>query len=269
MSRELAGCFLLSLLAFPVCLCGQTNTGQNAVTGTVAYRQQVELPLDAAIAVRLEDVSIPDPHAKVLSESIISATGHEAPITFQLVYDPTEIVPSHIYQVNVTVTANGTLLFTSSTPYRVLTHGAPSKVSIILNETSAAASLPHTGTQTAAPPSAITLQDTKWKLYLLGGEPPVTFAGGPELQIVLHKEQNRVTGSSGCKEILGTYTATQSSLVFTLTNTLAMACPPDVIQQEQLILNAIKATRGYRIIGNQLDLLLGDEVLAAFRTEEK
>ncbi len=267
MSREFARCFLLALLAFPVCLCAQTNTGQNAVTGTVAYHQRVELPLDAAIAVRLEDVSIPDPHARVLSESIISAAGHEAPITFQLVYDPTEILPSHTYQVNATVTANGTLLFTSSAPYRVLTHGAPSKVSVMLNETSAAASLPHSGGE--APQSAITLRDTKWKLYLLGGDTPIVTAGGPELQIVLHKEQNRVTGSAGCREILGTYTATQSSLAFTLTSTIAMVCPPEVIQQEKSILNAIKATRGYRIIGNQLDLLLGDEVLAAFRAEQK
>ncbi len=269
MSRGTVLLFILAIMAFTGPLSGQANATQGVITGTVTYRQRVSLPLDAAIAVRLLDASLPEANAKVLSESIISAAGHEVPIPFELTYDPAEINPSHTYQVRATITANGTLLFTSTTVYRVLTHGAPSRVAIMLQEAGAAAAAsPHLGTVVAARP-AITLQETTWKLITLGGQPILAEAGETEPQIVLHKNQNTLSGSGGCKEILGTYILAQNALQFTLTDTLVMACPPEVTRQEQLFFKTMKATREYRIVGDTLELLLGNEVLATLRAEKK
>jgi putative lipoprotein len=260
--------FLLAGVAFRGLLSGQANATQNAVTGTVTYRQSVELPLDAAIAVRLEDVSPADSRARVLSESIISTAGHSVPIPFQLLYDPGEINPSHTYQVRATITANGTLLLTSSTAYRVLTQGAPSKVAIMLHETDATATLPHSSTR-VAPRSMTALEETKWKLIRLGGDAVVPATEGAEVQIVLHKGQNKLTGSGGCKQIEGTYVLAQSSLRFSLSDTLTMVCGPEVIRQEKVFFNALGAVRSYRIVADRLELLLGSEVLAVFRAEKK
>ncbi len=270
MSRAKMLGFTLAIIACTGFLSGQEITTQGMITGTVACKQRVVLPLDAAIAVRLEDVTIQDAPATVLSESILSAAGYEAPVPFELSYDPAAINPTHTYQVHATITANGTLLFTSSTAYRVLTHGAPSRVAIMLHEVgAAAAALPHLGTA-GATPSVITLQDTIWKLTRLGGQPVPDNAGRNEAWIVLHKEQNKLSGSFGCRHMLGTYTLGQGTLEFTLSGTVPLLCSPDVMRQEQVFFNAMKATRGYRIVGGDtLELLLGNEVLATFKAKKK
>ena len=43
-----------------------------------------------------------------------------------------------------------------------------------------------------------------------------------------------------------------------------MACMPPLMTLEQRVLKVIGATTGYRIDGEQLTLLAGDEVLARF-----
>jgi len=258
MSRGDVLLLILAITAFRGLLSGQSNTTQGVITGTVTCRQGVVLPLDAAIAVRLVDASILDGRAQVLSESILSAAAQKAPVPFKLSYDPAEIDPSHTYEVRATITANGTILFTSSMAYRVLTHGAPSKVAIMLQEAAAASAV--------AGPSVVPLEKTNWKLVQLGGQPVL---GGTEAYIVLHKEQNSVSGSGGCKDIIGTYIVTQSALEFTLAETLALACPPEVIRQEQVFFKAMKATRAHRILGDTLELLLGNEVLATLRAQKK
>jgi putative lipoprotein len=258
MSRGIVLLFLFAIVDSAGVLSGQVNTTKGVITGTVAYRQRVALSLDAVIAVRLEDVSLRDSPAKVLSETIISAAGHQAPVPFELSYDTAEITPSHTYQVRATITANGTLLFTSSTAYRVLTHGAPSSVAIVLQEPGAPAG-----------PVVIPLQETTWKLIRLGRNPVLESAGGSEVQIVLHKKENKLSGSAGCKDIVGTYSLAQSALKFTLAETIAITCAPEVMQQQSAFLDAIEATRRYRILGDTLELLLGNEVLARFQAQKK
>lgn len=262
--------FTLVIVACTGFLSGQEITTRGVITGTVACRQRVVLPLDSAIAVRLEDVSLQHTPVKVLSESIFSAVGNGEPAPFELSYDRAEISPTHTYQVRASITSNGTLLFTSPTAYRVLTHGAPSRVAIVLQEVgAAAAALPHLDVAGSGA-SAVPLQDTDWKLTRLGGQPVVENAGGTEAWFVLHKEQNKLSGSFGCRNMLGTYALTPSQLEFTLSGTVPLLCPPDVMRQEQAFYNAMKATKRYRIVGgNTLELLLGNEVLATFQAKKK
>ena len=67
--------FVLALIALTVSLWAQGNAPQNTITGTVAYRERVALPPDAAIDVRLEDTSLQDAPAKLIGESIFAAAG--------------------------------------------------------------------------------------------------------------------------------------------------------------------------------------------------
>ncbi len=260
MSRGMACLCILGVVALTGILSAQANTDQRAVTGTVAYKSPADLPLDAAIAIRLQDVSLQDARAKVLSEIVISAAGSSMPVRFELPYDTASINPSHNYQVQATLTANGVLLLASTAAYRVLTHGAPSRVAITLQEA---------GTGAGTEQAGIPLEGTSWKLVALSGKPVLVNGSGAEPKIVLHKGQNSITGSTGCKEVMGTYTVAQRALKFTLIDTTAMVCAPEVIQQEKTLINAMKATRAYRIVGNRLELLLGDEVLAAFQAQKK
>jgi len=268
MHRGIVLFLLLAIIAFTgSSLLGQVDTAQGAIAGTVAYPQHVSLPLDAVVAVRLEDVSLADAHGRLLSESIVSAAGHEVPIPFTLSYDPKAINASHTYQVRATITANGKLLF-ASTAHRVLTYGAPASVAITLQQVGGVA---ESGPSAATPAalSLVPLQEIRWKPIHLGGKPFVASRGTTEPWIVLHKKQNKYTGWTGCGDLFGTYTLTQNALQFSRPEGNGVVCTPEITKQELALAVALRATRGYRITGDTLELLLGDEVVGTFQAQKK
>ena len=104
---------------------GGTETTQDAVTGTVTYRQRVALPPSAVVAVRLLDVSLQDTASNVIAEDRISAEGKQVPIAFDLTYDPNRIQPRNRYVVRAEIRDGDRLLFTTDTSYPVITQGNP------------------------------------------------------------------------------------------------------------------------------------------------
>jgi len=65
---------------------------------------------------------------------MMNAEGRQVPVPFTLTYDPAKIDPAHRYSVRATIrSADGMLMFSSTQAYPVLTHGAPSKVTLILH----------------------------------------------------------------------------------------------------------------------------------------
>jgi putative lipoprotein len=103
-----------------------------SVVGTVGYRHRMALPADAVVTVSLQDATLADAPARTVGETTIETKGAQAPIPFRIEYDPAGIDPSHIYSVRATITAGGGLLFTSTTPYPVLTRGAGNEAAIIV-----------------------------------------------------------------------------------------------------------------------------------------
>jgi putative lipoprotein len=123
--------FLLALVAASFCVA-QTN--QPVITGSITYRERIALPSDAAIDVQLVDTSVADVASQTVAESMLNAEGRQVPIPFTLNYDPAQIVPAHHYSVRATIrSADGMLLFSTTQAYPVLTHGAPSKVILVLH----------------------------------------------------------------------------------------------------------------------------------------
>jgi putative lipoprotein len=115
---------------------GQTasNSGQSfpTIMGTVTYRARMALPPNAAIDVRLEDVSRADAPAVIVAEKILATNGKQVPIPFQLPYSANDIQPSHRYQVRAQITVADELLFVTTNAYPVITGGAPSTVNMVL-----------------------------------------------------------------------------------------------------------------------------------------
>ncbi len=123
---------LLTLLLF--CPLGHAQTGSGQVTGSVTYRERMALPPDAVIDVQLADVSVADVTSQTVADSLINAEGRQVPVPFTLTYDPTQIVPAHHYSVRATIrSGDGMMMFSSTQAYPVLTHGAPSKVNLVLH----------------------------------------------------------------------------------------------------------------------------------------
>lgn len=95
------------------------------LTGTVTYLQRVALPPNAIIEVQLADVSKQDVAATVIASQTITAGGAQAPIPFELVYDPAQIDPRMTHAVSARITVDGKLTWISATRNSALTRGAP------------------------------------------------------------------------------------------------------------------------------------------------
>jgi putative lipoprotein len=230
---------------------------QPSVTGTIAYRERMALPPDAAIEVKLQEISAQHTPAKTVAETVFSPEGKQAPIPFQLSYNPADVKPANTYQVEANISVNGKVMFVTNTAYPVLTNGAPSQVAVMLQQAPAAPS--------AA--SGTKLYGTHWVLAELNGKPAEPGAG-KSAHLVLHKK-GKLSGFTGCNNLMGTYIAEQGALQFTPSATTMKMCPQNLMAQEQAFLAALKATNKYQVSGNTLELMNGDQALAKFEGEAK
>lgn len=109
------------------------------------------------------------------------------------------------------------------------------------------------------------LKDTYWKLIELDGETIVMAQDQQrEVRITLASEGARLFGFSGCNQLVGAYVQESSALRFTQMASTKMACVPPLMELESQVLKMLGATTAYRIEGEQLTLLGGDQILARF-----
>ncbi|MGA7757161.1 MAG: YbaY family lipoprotein [Ilumatobacteraceae bacterium] len=118
----------LAVAATVFAACSSDDTAADTmVTGSVMAPPEAppvaELPPSAVLTVSLQDVSIADAPATVLSTQTFELT--EFPIAFELAYDLGDIVDNHTYAVAARVDAGGDLLMISDTIAPVITRGAP------------------------------------------------------------------------------------------------------------------------------------------------
>jgi uncharacterized lipoprotein YbaY len=115
-----------------------TSTTDTAVTGNVTIAADAPAVTffpssGATLSVTLQDVSVADAPAMVLSSQTIELTDQDFPIPFELPYDLGSIVENHTYSVAARVEAGGDLLMISDTMTPVITNGAPtSDVEVVL-----------------------------------------------------------------------------------------------------------------------------------------
>src|SRR5690554_1874954 len=91
---------LLTSLVLGAALVGcQYSSNQTAkdelqsITGTVAYRERIALPDQAVVTISLQDVSLADAPAKVITSQRIETQGKQVPFNFKLAYDAAKILP--------------------------------------------------------------------------------------------------------------------------------------------------------------------------------
>ncbi|HQP43974.1 MAG TPA: YbaY family lipoprotein [Thermoanaerobaculales bacterium] len=106
------------------------------VAGAVLYRERIALPPDAALTVRLLDVSRPGGTRAVLAEQRVAPTG-QVPIPFEIAYDPALIHETMSCALDARIEAGGALLFLSSQPIPVITRGHPARDLEVLVERAA------------------------------------------------------------------------------------------------------------------------------------
>lgn len=113
--------------------------GTGSVTGVVTHTVQMALPGDAVVFVQLTDVSQVDAPTQVIGDQTINNPG-QAPIPFNLAYDPSLVDPGRTYAVQARITdGTGTVFMQTMTQYPVITQGNPaSGVHVVVEPVSGA-----------------------------------------------------------------------------------------------------------------------------------
>ena len=113
----------------------------------------------------------------------------------------------------------------------------------------------------AGPPGSATpaittanLLNTYWGLTQLDGQEVVTPADAREIHLVLHSENQRVTGYSGCNRMMGGYVLEGNSLRFEQMAGTLMACARDM-DIEKRFLALFAQVKRWEISGETLRLL--------------
>ena len=96
-------------------------------------------------------------------------------------------------------------------------------------------------------PGNPSLLGTLWTAFEIDGQPVA--AGEPQRQpsLLLSADGNRVSGSTGCNRIFGTFTHQGDTLRFGMLAMTRVACVPDTGAAENAFLAAIEATRSQTI----------------------
>lgn len=110
------------------------------------------------------------------------------------------------------------------------------------------------------------LQD-KWELISLDGEP--VFSNKP-IYIEFDKN-NQISGTSGCNTMTGTYSVTNESQVkFDKLASTRMMCEPNQMKLEKEVLDMLKTTNNFTIIGDVLSMNIGKRApIAVFHRMSK
>lgn len=98
-----------------------------------------------------------------------------------------------------------------------------------------------------------TLENRYWRLTELKGEPVEVAQGQREAHLVLHTEENRVAGATGCNRLSGSYRLEDDRLSFGPLATTRMACMNEA-NVESRFLAALEETASYRVLADRLEL---------------
>jgi len=84
---------------------------QPNVSGTVWIRQKVALPPDAALTVTLSDATQANAPSKVLAQKVVRTEGKQAPFSFVLPFNPSDIQPNARILLSAAITVDNKLVF--------------------------------------------------------------------------------------------------------------------------------------------------------------
>jgi putative lipoprotein len=260
--RVLTGALLGLLAAGAARAAARTQddgAAQPRIAGTVTYRERIALPPNATVLVRLDDVSQPEASPRRVAETTVATAGRQVPIAFELPYRAEDIVPSRRYVVRARILAGDKTLFSTKTPYPVITRGAPTKLEILVQQAGARPGRPKPA------PTGEGLTGVEWKLVALGNAPALAPPQGQPAHLTLDTAKKSMAGSTGCNHFTGRFALEDGALHLNPETMTMMACQDEAMRQEGEFFGALKATTGYRLAEGGLELLDGDgRVVARF-----
>ena len=94
------------------------------------------------------------------------------------------------------------------------------------------------------------LTGSEWRVESIGG----VGVGADSRASITIAGDGALSGSGGCNRLMGRADIKGEAVTFAPVATTRMACAPDIMQQERKLLDALQATRSYRLDGAALTL---------------
>ena len=133
----------------------------------------------------------------------------------------------------------------------------------------ACTSHPPPATPTAETKSTAELLNTHWKLTQVGEQVITTPEGAREIHMVLHSENQRVAGFSGCNTMMGNFVLEGDKLRFGQMAGTMMACVDPGMELEQKFLSVFPQVAHWKIRGETLQLSdANSKLLANFESRD-
>lgn len=102
--------------------------------------------------------------------------------------------------------------------------------------------------------SNASLENTYWKLVTVGKRQAVVSGEAREAHLVLHTEDVRLAGSTGCNNLMGSYDRKGGQLSFDQLATTKMACSSELMALERNFLNTLNDVASWQVVGETLTL---------------
>jgi heat shock protein HslJ len=245
--RSMLGVALLCLSA----ACGGrqvqvVGTGNDRVTATATYREEVPLPPDAELDVWIADVSPMPTAAALIAQGTLPMRERE--VAFALRYDDERIADDHSYALKAAVRSGGQTLYTTEADTLVITRGHSNSASLILRPVTPQ---PTESVAPAATGASSGLSGTSWRLENLAGTPAVS---GVEATLQF-LDGGKVTGNASCNRFTGAVTVSGQSLTFGPLASTRMACTSEQANgQETALLKALNDAERFVVEGGSLQI---------------
>lgn len=247
--RPVLGALAAGLL-LSACATQPPMPPSHLVTGTARFEGQVALPPNAVLDVSVADVSRADARAVTLAQFAGPASGAQ-PLRFSLPVEKRLVQERGSYSVRAEIVVDGKILYVTDSAYLVLGHSGNTHVDVLLRPV-----------DTRAQPAAPVIENRRWSLVALDGQPLPPQDAAKTPHFVLHSDGHRVSGSGGCNELIGTYTLNGQALqMLRGPRRELQVCAADM-ERERAFLFALATTEQWAMEGARLRLLdrLGAQV---------
>lgn len=222
-------------------LAGCTTLPMNHIEGTATYRERMLLPPGSRLEVTVEDISLADVPATVLSRTVVQLSG-APPYPFTVQYRASGMAPGHRHGIRARIEHEGRLLFITDTHHALPRPDDAEPLQLMLVR--------------AQPPSTATLENTYWKLLRLGDQAVQVEDNAREPHLILRVDEDggrAVSGFAGCNGLAGSFTLEGEHIAFPQLASTLRACATGM-DTEQAFHEALAAARRWAIRGEQLTL---------------
>ena len=233
------------------------------VTGSVAYRERIALPVGSTVNISLNDISRADVASTELARQSIVTSGEQVPIAFELTVEQAALRPGMTYALRAEIRDAGEkLLWTTDSVHRVEPAAPGTVVDMGI--------IPLVRVTGAAPPGRVSdsLDGTRWTVVTIAGR-SVNEDSRAEL---IFGRDGRVSGNASCNSFTGGYSLSDGELTVGQLAVTMMACPDQLSELERNFLSILTGTSRFSINAEGLMLITsddGDSIVARRTPDER